>query len=100
MAVTRRALRKQRSLPTSFSVLFVFFVKLFETDAPNKVFRDVDQWFPNPSWLNTPSNKPSKADLGLYITAEGRWLVRSGVGRWRLQFYTIKSHCAALFLAL
>lgn len=26
--------------------------------------------------------------------------MRSGVGRWRLQCYTIKSHCAGLFLAL
>lgn len=47
--------------------------------------------------LNTPNNKPPKADLGLYITGG---LVRSVVGRWRLHCYTIKSHCAGLFLAL
>lgn len=47
--------------------------------------------------LNTPNNKAPKADLGLYIMGG---LVRSVVGRWRLHCYTIKSHCAGLFLAL
>lgn len=50
MAVTKQALRKEHSLPMSFSMLDLLFVKLFETDALNKVFRGVDQWFPNPSW--------------------------------------------------
>lgn len=50
--------------------------------------------------LNTPNNKAPKADLGLYVTGAGSGMGVRGGWLGGLQCYTIKSHCAGLFLGL
>lgn len=81
MAITEQALRKRRNVPLRVGLV------VGQAFRDNKVFCGVDQWLPKPSC-------PERTKQ------EGRFGSLYNGGGWRLQCYTIKSHCAGLFLAL